>query len=79
MQGPRSRWPRRRAASRRSIANVIDHPAAQAELTYTKKPADVRGDDCDPAFYLGGHGPMPDLPENPTSIALIEAFGKACL
>nr|WP_277933038.1 type 1 glutamine amidotransferase domain-containing protein [Nostoc sp. FACHB-892] len=28
-------------------------------------------------FYPGGHGPMWDIPDNATSIALIEAFVKA--
>jgi hypothetical protein len=30
----------------------------------------VRADDCDPAFYPGGHGPMWDLEEDLNSIAL---------
>jgi putative intracellular protease/amidase len=33
--------------------------------------------DFDAVFYPGGHGPMWDLPDNTTSIALIEAFVKA--
>jgi putative intracellular protease/amidase len=51
--------------------------AAQAELTNTKKLADVSADDFDAVFYPGGHGPMWDMPDNATSIALIEAFVKA--
>ena len=51
--------------------------AAQAELANTKKLADVSGDDFDAVFYPGGHGPMWDMPDNATSIALIEAFVKA--
>jgi putative intracellular protease/amidase len=51
--------------------------AAQAELAHTKKLADVSADDFDAVFYPGGHGPMWDLPDNATSIALIEAFLKA--
>jgi putative intracellular protease/amidase len=51
--------------------------AAQAELTHTKKLADVSADDFDAVFYPGGHGPMWDMPDNATSIALIEAFLKA--
>lgn len=50
---------------------------AQAELANTKKLADVSADDFDAVFYLGGHGPMWDMPDNATSIALIEAFVKA--
>ena len=51
--------------------------AAQAELADTKKLADVSAGDFDAVFYPGGHGPMWDLPDNATSIALIEAFVKA--
>ena len=51
--------------------------AAQAELADTKKLADVSANDFDAVFYPGGHGPMWDMPDNATSIALIEAFVKA--
>ena len=51
--------------------------AAQAELANTKKLADVSADDFDAIFYPGGHGPMWDMPDNTTSITLIEAFVKA--
>lgn len=51
--------------------------AAQAELANTKKLSDVSADDFDAVFYPGGHGPMWDMPDNRTSIALIEAFVKA--
>ena len=51
--------------------------AAQAELANTKKLAEVSAEDFDAIFYPGGHGVMWDLPDNATSIALIEAFLKA--
>jgi putative intracellular protease/amidase len=51
--------------------------ATQAELAHTKKLADVSADDFDAVFYPGGHGPMWDMADNATSIALIEAFVKA--
>jgi putative intracellular protease/amidase len=51
--------------------------AAQAQLANTKKLADVSADDFGAVFYPGGHGPMWDMPDNVTSIALIEAFVKA--
>ncbi|MBE0604266.1 MAG: type 1 glutamine amidotransferase domain-containing protein [Deltaproteobacteria bacterium] len=51
--------------------------AAQAQLANTKKLADVSADDFDAVFYPGGHGPMWDMPDNATSIALIESFVKA--
>src|SRR5664279_156444 len=50
---------------------------AQAELANTKKLADVSAAGFDAVFYPGGHGPMWDMPDNATSIALIEAFVKA--
>lgn len=51
--------------------------AAQAELAHTRKLAGVSADDFDAVFYPGGHGVMWDMPDNATSIALIEAFVKA--
>jgi putative intracellular protease/amidase len=51
--------------------------AAQAELANTKRLADVSAGDFDAVFYPGGHGPMWDMPDNATSIALIEAFVEA--
>lgn len=37
----------------------------------------VKADDFDAIFYPGGHGPLWDLVESETSIALIEAFERA--
>jgi len=34
----------------------------------------MKAEDFDTVFYPGGHGPMWDLAESPTSIALLEAF-----
>lgn len=51
--------------------------AAQTQLANTRKLADVSADDFDGVFYPGGHGPLWDMPDNATSIALIEAFVKA--
>jgi putative intracellular protease/amidase len=49
-------------------------PATQKVLANTVKLANVKADDYDTVFYSGGHGPMWDLVDNQTSIALIEAF-----
>jgi putative intracellular protease/amidase len=49
-------------------------PAAQKVLANTVKLADMRSPDFDTIFYVGGHGPMWDLVDNPVSIALIESF-----
>ena len=48
--------------------------AAQKALSQTVKLADVKAEDYDTVFYVGGHGPMWDLAESPVSIALLESF-----
>lgn len=50
------------------------HAAAQQALSETSRLADMRSTDFDTIFYVGGHGPMWDLVDNPDSIALIESF-----
>jgi putative intracellular protease/amidase len=60
-----------------SMTRFKQDPAAQKVLANTGKLADVRADDYDTVFYPGGHGPMWDLVDDPTSIALIEAFYNA--
>ena len=49
-------------------------PEAQKQLSQTVKLSDVKSEDFDSIFYVGGHGPMWDLVDNPDSIALIESF-----
>ena len=48
--------------------------SAQKMLSNTQKLDQVQADDYDAVFYPGGHGPLWDLAENESSIALIEAF-----
>ena len=50
-----------------------DH-AARKTLAHTVRLADVRAENFDTVFYVGGHGPMWDLAESTDSIALIESF-----
>lgn len=50
---------------------------AQKVLAHTVRLDSVRAADFDAVFYPGGHGPLWDLAEDKTSIALIEAFVKA--
>ena len=45
-----------------------------AKLKNTHKLSDVNQADYDAVFYPGGHGPLWDLAEDKTSIALIESF-----
>jgi putative intracellular protease/amidase len=47
---------------------------AQKQLSQAVKLSDMKSEDFDSIFYLGGHGPMWDLVDNPDSIALIESF-----
>ncbi|MGE6793953.1 Putative intracellular protease/amidase [Pseudomonas guineae] len=49
-------------------------PAAQQALANTVPLSQVQADDFDAVFYPGGHGPLWDLAEDRTSIALIEHF-----
>lgn len=48
--------------------------AAQDALAHTARLADMRSEDFDTIFVVGGHGPMWDLVDNPDVIGLIEAF-----
>jgi putative intracellular protease/amidase len=48
--------------------------AAMAELASTVRLDSVSQADFDAVFYPGGHGPLWDLAEDPSSIALIESF-----
>jgi len=50
---------------------------AQSLLASTLKLGDVSADDFDALFYPGGHGPLWDLAEDASSIALIEAMFRA--
>lgn len=47
---------------------------AQKALSETVKLANMKAENFDTVFYVGGHGPMWDLAENTDSIALIESF-----
>jgi putative intracellular protease/amidase len=60
-----------------AMARFKTDPVAQEVLANSRKLRDVRADDYDTVFYPGGHGPMWDLADDPTSIALIEAVYNA--
>lgn len=51
-----------------------DDSSAQTALANTGKLSEVKAADFDAVFYPGGHGPLWDLAEDATSIALIEAM-----
>jgi putative intracellular protease/amidase len=48
--------------------------SAQKALARTARLSDMKSEDFDTIFYVGGHGPMWDLVDNPDSIKLIESF-----
>src|SRR5258706_5441558 len=48
--------------------------AAQKGLSQTVKLSDIKSGDFDTIFFVGGHGPMLILVDNPDSIPLIEPF-----
>ena len=48
--------------------------AAQKALSQTAKLADMKSENFDTVFYVGGHGPMWDLAESKDSVALLESF-----
>tara|TARA_R110002074_G_scaffold53756_5_gene134587 strand:- start:1052 stop:1861 length:810 start_codon:yes stop_codon:yes gene_type:complete len=49
---------------------------AKERIANTKVLADINPDDFDAVFYPGGHGPLWDLANDTTSIALIEKFNS---
>ena len=71
---PKSNLPENRTEATRRFRT---DPVVQAKLANTKTLDEVSADDFDAVFYPGGHGTVWDLPDNATSIALIEAFIRA--
>jgi putative intracellular protease/amidase len=57
-----------------AMARFKKDAAAQKALANTIKLASVKAEDYDTIFYVGRHGPMWDLAEDPVSIALLESF-----
>jgi putative intracellular protease/amidase len=57
-----------------AMARFKEDKTAQKALSQTVKLADVKAEDFDTIFYVGGHGPMWDLAESSVSIALLESF-----
>jgi putative intracellular protease/amidase len=57
-----------------AMARFKQDPEAQKHLSQTVKLSNMKSEDFDTIFYVGGHGPMWDLVDNPYSIALIESF-----
>ncbi|TXI34388.1 MAG: type 1 glutamine amidotransferase domain-containing protein [Aquipseudomonas alcaligenes] len=68
---PKSDAPDAQTAATRRFAEDAE---AQLLLANSLPLAQVRAEDFDALFYPGGHGPLWDLAEDATSIALIERF-----
>jgi putative intracellular protease/amidase len=68
---PKSDLPESQTAAMTRFKNDA---AAQQALANTRPLAEIRAEDFNTIFYVGGHGPLWDLAESPVSIALIEAF-----
>ena len=56
-----------------AMARFKKDAVAQKALSQTAKLADMKSQDFDSIFYVGGHGPMWDLAESADSIALLES------
>lgn len=57
-----------------AMARFKQDAEAQKHLSQTVKLAEMKSADFDTVYFVGGHGPMWDLVDNPHSIALIESF-----
>jgi len=68
---PKSDLPENQTAA---MARFKKDPLAQKDFANTRILEEMRSEDFDTIFYVGGHGPMWDLVDNKTSIALIESF-----
>ncbi|THV03679.1 ThiJ/PfpI [Dendrothele bispora CBS 962.96] len=54
-----------------------DDTIVKAKLDNAKKLSDVKADDYDAIFYIGGHGPVIDLANDPVSLKLAAEFYQA--
>jgi putative intracellular protease/amidase len=57
-----------------AMSRFKEDGVAQQALASTRKLSEMKSEDFDTVFYVGGHGPMWDLAESPVSIALLESF-----
>src|SRR3984957_7706642 len=57
-----------------AMARFKQDKAAQQALASTVKLADMKAENFETVFYVGGHGPLWDLAESAVSIALLESF-----
>jgi len=55
----------------------LQDPTAISKFSNAKKLSEVNVADYDAVFYVGGHGPVIDLPSDPVNIAMINKFWAA--
>lgn len=55
----------------------LDDQTVTSKLANAKKLSDVDPDDYAAIFYVGGHGPVIDLPEDPVNVKLASSFYRA--
>jgi putative intracellular protease/amidase len=63
-------------AATAATARFYEDTKTQGLIASTTVLADINPDDFDAVFYPGGHGPLWDLANDATSIALIEKFNR---
>ncbi|KAI6047231.1 class I glutamine amidotransferase-like protein [Pisolithus marmoratus] len=52
----------------------LEDQTVMSKLANAKRLSDVKADNYDAIFYIGGHGPVIDLPEDPVNIKLASDF-----
>jgi putative intracellular protease/amidase len=57
-----------------AMGRFKEDDVAKKALGNTVKLADMKSKDFDSVFYVGGHGPMWDIVDNPDAIQLMESF-----
>jgi len=55
----------------------LNDPVAKAKIASAIKLSDIESKNYDAIFYVGGHGPVIDLPTDKDNIRLINEFWKA--
>ncbi|KAG0709572.1 class I glutamine amidotransferase-like protein [Suillus ampliporus] len=59
------------------IPKFLEDPLVKKKLETAQKLSEVKADDYDAVFYVGGHGPVLDLAVDPINIQLGSAFYRA--
>ena len=73
---PKSNLPEEQAPA---MTRFKQDKEAQEQFSKTVKLSDMKSEDFETVFYVGGHGPMWDIVDNPDAIALIESTTPASL